>query len=178
MWAVNKCSLFCYPVFFSWSPQYSTFLKKLIITLGLFQNLSSGGWATFFFRPLHPQDTHGVRAPRPPGLWIQYALTPRTSYPPAPTPRTHCQQNTLPPPDKKVSAPPRIISGTALTWVGLMIWSWFTLAQFLFRDFPMKGRWFFHKISKLENSFMHKISNTDSNLRHIPLPPFSLIFST
>ena len=26
-----------------------------------------GGWATFFFRPLHPQDTHGVRAPLPPG---------------------------------------------------------------------------------------------------------------
>ena len=25
------------------------------------------GGGTFFFRPLHPQDTHGVRAPRPPG---------------------------------------------------------------------------------------------------------------
>ena len=37
--------------------------------------------------------------------------------PPPPTPRTHCQQNTLPPPDKKVFAahpPLRIISGTAL----------------------------------------------------------------
>ena len=33
--------------------------------LGLFQKLSWG--ATFFFRPLHPQDTRGVRAPRPPG---------------------------------------------------------------------------------------------------------------
>ena len=29
--------------------------------------MQGGGWATFFFRPLHPQDTHGVRAPRPPG---------------------------------------------------------------------------------------------------------------
>ena len=25
------------------------------------------GGAAFFFRPLHPQDTHGVRAPQPPG---------------------------------------------------------------------------------------------------------------
>ena len=25
------------------------------------------GGGTFFFRPLHPQATHGVRAPRPPG---------------------------------------------------------------------------------------------------------------
>ena len=36
--------------------------------LGLFEKLSSGGgWATLFFRPLHPQDKLGVRAPRPPG---------------------------------------------------------------------------------------------------------------
>ena len=35
--------------------------------LGLFQKLSSGRWATFFSDPSTPQDTHGVRAPRPPG---------------------------------------------------------------------------------------------------------------
>ena len=42
--------------------------------------------------------------------------------PPLPTPRTHCQQNTLPPPTGQKSAcgpppPPRIISGTALMWL-------------------------------------------------------------
>ena len=26
-----------------------------------------GEWAAFVFRPLHPKDTHGVGAPRPPG---------------------------------------------------------------------------------------------------------------
>ena len=82
------------------------------LSLGLFQKLSSGG--AHFFRPLHPQDTHGVRGPRPPGhvsvlinlapLWIKYALTPRTSYSPSPTPRTHCQQNTPPQDKKKVPA--------------------------------------------------------------------------
>ena len=50
-----------------------------------------GSGPHFFFRPLHPQDTHGVRAPWPPGhvsalinpasVWIKYTLTPRTSYP-------------------------------------------------------------------------------------------------
>ena len=83
-------------------------------SLGLFQKLSSGG-AHFFFRPLHPQDIHGVRAPRPLGHVSALKLirptmdqicldSPRTSYPSTPTPRTHCQQSTLPPPDKKVSA--------------------------------------------------------------------------
>ena len=74
---------------------------------------------TFFFRLLHPQDTQpwgqSPPIPRtrkcfnyPAPLWIKYALTLRTSYPSTPpTPRTHCQQNTLPPPDKKVSAPPQ-----------------------------------------------------------------------
>ena len=32
---------------------------------GCSRNYPQGGH--FFFRPLHPQDTHGVRAPRPPG---------------------------------------------------------------------------------------------------------------
>ena len=76
-------------------------------------------------RPLHPQETHGVRAPQPPGhvsalinlapLWIKYTLTPRTGY--SPTPRTR-QRNTLPPKDKKVPVahpPLRISSGTALS---------------------------------------------------------------
>ena len=50
----------------------------------------------------------------PSPLWIKYALTPRTSYPP--TPRTRCQQNT-PHRTKKCLRPTpllRIISGTAL----------------------------------------------------------------
>ena len=87
-----------------------------------------GGWAAFFFRPLHPQDTHRVTAPRPSGhasalinhrpTMDQILLDPQDKLPP-PTHRT-CQQNTLPPPpqDKKVSAvhtPLRIISGTALS---------------------------------------------------------------
>ena len=75
------------------------------------------------FRPLHPQDTHRVRAPRPPGhvsalinpapLWIKYALTPRTSYPP---PLGHINKTPSPPPtgQKSACSPPRIISGTAL----------------------------------------------------------------
>ena len=94
--------------------------------LGLFQKLSWGG--TFFFRPLHPQDTQGVGAPRPPGhvsalinpphYGSNMPWPPGQVTPPSPTPRTHCQQNTLPPPpDKKVFAapPPGIISGTALS---------------------------------------------------------------
>ena len=72
------------------------------------------GEATFFFRPLHPQDTQGVRAPRPPGHVSALIKPPHHGSnmpwppgqvtPPPPTPRTHCQQNTLPPPDKKVFA--------------------------------------------------------------------------
>ena len=93
----------------------------------LFQKLSSGvGWATFFFRPLHPQDTYGVRAPRPPGhvsaLINPPHYGPNMPWPPgqvAPpnhTPRTHFQQ---PPPHRtkkclRPTHPPRIISGTAL----------------------------------------------------------------
>ena len=46
---------------------YRSVIESVIaLTLGLFQKLSSRG-PLFFFRPLHPQDTHGVRAPRPPG---------------------------------------------------------------------------------------------------------------
>ena len=74
--------------------------------------------AQFFFRPLHPQDTHGVRAPRPPGHVSALINLPHygtnTPWPPGqvtsppPTPWTHCQQNTLHPQDKKVfAAPPR-----------------------------------------------------------------------
>ena len=74
------------------------------------------GGGTFFFRPLHPQDTHGVRAPRPPGHVSALINLPHygsnTPWPPGqvtsppPTPRTHCQQNTLHPQDKKVFAAP------------------------------------------------------------------------
>ena len=82
-----------------------------------------GGGPHFFFRPLHPQDTHGVRAPWPPGhvsvfinpapLRIKYALTPMTSYPPSlghvvnKTPSPHRTKKCLQP-------PARIISGTTL----------------------------------------------------------------
>ena len=74
-----------------------------------------GGRAHFFFRPLHPQDTHGVRAPQPPGHISALINLPHygsnTPWPPGqvtsppPTPRTHCQQNTLHPQDK-VFVPP------------------------------------------------------------------------
>ena len=88
-----------------------------------------------FFRPLHPQDTHGVRAPRPPGHVSALINLPHygsnTPWPPGqvtsppPTPRTHCQQNTLHPQDKKVFAPPpRIISGTALMHIDEHILLW------------------------------------------------------
>ena len=36
-------------------------------TKGCSRNYPQGGLATFFFRPLHPQDKHGMRAPWPPG---------------------------------------------------------------------------------------------------------------
>ena len=75
-----------------------------------------GGVSHIFFRPLHPQDTQGVRAPRPPGhinalikpphCGSNMPWPPGQVTPPPPTPRTHCQQNTLPPPDKKVFAAP------------------------------------------------------------------------
>ena len=85
---------------------------------GCSRNYPGGG--TFFFRPLHSQDTHGVRAPRPSGhlsalmnprpTMDQIRLDPQDKLPPPPTPRT-CQQNTLSPPppppplgDKKVPA--------------------------------------------------------------------------
>ena len=93
------------------------------MVLGLFQKLSSGG--ALFFRPLHTQDTHGVRAPRPPGhvsalinpapLWSKYALTPRTSYPLPPPPSLGHVVNKPPPTGQKSACPPRIISGTALS---------------------------------------------------------------
>ena len=58
------------------------------------------GGGTFFFRTLHPQDTHGVRAPRPPGhvralinlphYGSNMPWPPGQVTPPPPTPRTHC----------------------------------------------------------------------------------------
>ena len=76
-----------------------------LCSLALFQKLSWGGH--FFSDPSTPRT-----------LWIEYALTPRTSYPPSPTPRTH---QTPPHRTKKCLWPthPRIISGTALTIVRL-----------------------------------------------------------
>ena len=66
--------------------------------LGLFQKLSWRG--TFFFRSLHPQDTHGMKSESPPTLGTpppHYGSN--TPWPPGqvnpPTPRTR-QQNTLP----------------------------------------------------------------------------------
>ena len=83
-------------------------------TLGLFQKLSSRGVSHIFFRPLHLQDTQGVGAPRPPGhvsalinpphYGSNMPWPPGQVTPPPPTPRTHCQQNTLPSQDKKVFA--------------------------------------------------------------------------
>ena len=94
--------------------------------LGLFQKLSSGG-ATFFFRPLHPQDTHGVRAPRPPGH-VSALINPphygsNMPWPPGqvtphPPPLGHTVNKTPSPHRTKKCLRPthplRIISGTAL----------------------------------------------------------------
>ena len=87
------------------------------IPWGLFQKLSSGG-ALFFSRPLHPQDTHGVRAPRPPGhvsalinpphYGSNMPWPPRTSYPSIPHP-SDTLLTKYPPPhtgQKSVCAPP------------------------------------------------------------------------
>ena len=103
----------------SWYVTSASFGIKIVCcrvwsVLGLFQKLSWGGHI-FFFRSLHPQDKHGVRAPRPPGhvsaLINQPHYGSNMPWPPGqvtphpPTPRTSCQQNTLPPPqDKKVPA--------------------------------------------------------------------------
>ena len=86
------------------------------------------GGPHFFFRPLHPQDTQGVRAPRPPGhvsalinpphYGSNMPWPPGQVTPPPPPPLGHIVNKTpSPPPDKKVFAPPppRIISGTALS---------------------------------------------------------------
>ena len=89
--------------------------------------LGGGGAAHFFPTPPPPGHTW-VGALRPPGHVSALINLPHygsnTPWPPGqvtsppPTPRTHCQQNTLHPQDKKVFAahpPLRIISGTALT---------------------------------------------------------------
>ena len=98
---------------------------------GCSRNYPGGGWATFFFRPLHPQNTHGVRAPRPPGhvsalinpppTMAQICLDLQDKLLPHSPPLGHTVNKTPPPQDKKVSAahpPLRIISGTALTEAG------------------------------------------------------------
>ena len=88
-----------------------------------------GGGALFFFRPLHPQDTHGVRAPRPPGHVSALINLPHygsNTHPPLlghivnKTPSTHRTKKCL-----RSPPPPRIISGTALKGmmvVLLMVW--------------------------------------------------------
>ena len=43
---------------------YHASLKGIESSKGCFRNYPQGG--AHFFRPLHPQDTHGVKAPRPP----------------------------------------------------------------------------------------------------------------
>ena len=75
----------------------------------------------FFFRPLHPQDTHGVTAPRPSGhprpTMDQIRLDPQDKLP-HPHPSDTLSTKHLSPHRTKKSAcgpPPRIISGTALT---------------------------------------------------------------
>ena len=90
------------------------------ILLGLFQKLSWG--AHFFFRPLHPPGHTWSQSPppqpsgHPHPTMDQICLDPQDKLTPS-TPQTHCQQNTLPPQDKNVPVgPPRIISGTALSY--------------------------------------------------------------
>ena len=96
-----------------------TITLPLLPSLGLFQKLSWGG--TFFFRPLHPQDTHGVRAPQPPGH-VSALINPphyvsNTPWPPGQVtlhpliPETCCQQNTLPSTGQKSACGPRTPRG-------------------------------------------------------------------
>ena len=117
--------------------------------LGLFQKLSSRG-AHIFFRPLHPQDTHGVRAPRPPGH-VSALINPphygsNMPSPPGRYPSTSHPSDTLstkhPPSDrtKKCLRPthPRIVSGTALTHtIFCFLLEWFVteFSQILFSGY-------------------------------------------
>ena len=74
------------------------------------------GGHIFFQTPPPPRTHRGVRAPRPPGHVSALIKLPHYGsnmpWPPGqvtpapPTPRTYCQQNTLPPLDKKVCGPP------------------------------------------------------------------------
>ena len=96
----------------------SILLKAMQAKLGLFQKLFWRGGAVCFFSDPSTPRTHKESEPADhPGhvsvlinsapLWIKYALTPRTSYPPHATPRTRWQQNTLPPHrTKKCLRPP------------------------------------------------------------------------
>ena len=88
----------------------------------------------FFFAPLHPQDTHGVRARRPSGhprpTMDQICLDPQDKLTPLP-PFEHVVNKTPPPPQDKKSAcgPPtsRIISGTALSEVDKLVRIYLTI---------------------------------------------------
>ena len=83
----------------------------------------SGGWAAVFYRSLHPQDKHGVRAPWPPGH-VSALINPphyrsNTPWPPGqvtPPPLRHVNKHPPPTGQKSACGPPslRIISGTAL----------------------------------------------------------------
>ena len=124
-------------------------LHKLDTTVMAHQNCQNAlravpeiilGGAHFFFRPLHIQDTHGVRAPRPPGH-VSALINPphygsNMPWPPGqvtphPPPLEHTVNN---PPHRTKSVcapPPRIISGTALScpsklWVLLSSWRKFS----------------------------------------------------
>ena len=78
---------------------------------GCSRNYPRGG--AFYFRPLHPQDTHGVRAPRPPGH-VSALIDPphygsNTPWPPGqvtPHPSDTLSTKHPPPQDQKVPAPP------------------------------------------------------------------------
>ena len=92
-------------------------------SVGLFQKFSSEGGPHFFFRLLHPLDTRGVGASWPPGH-VSALINPphyRSNTPWLPGQVTAHPSDTLstkhPPPtgQKSACAPPRIISGTALS---------------------------------------------------------------
>ena len=90
---------------------------------------------TSFFRPLHPQDKHGVRAPRPPGhvsvlinpphYGSNMPWPPRTSYAHPPplghvvnkTPSPHRTKKCLrPPPEDNFWNSPKVFSISTLKW--------------------------------------------------------------
>ena len=80
-------------------------------------------WATFFFRPHHSQDKHGVGAPQPPGhasalINLSHYRSNMPWHPGHVTPHPWDMSTKHPPPptgQKSAWPPPRIISGTALS---------------------------------------------------------------